>query len=282
MGALYLARDNALNRQVVIKALLGNAAHDTSTRARFLNEIRLTASLEHPNIVRVYAHAARSDGTPFLVLEHLNGVTLQRMLDVRPPGWSAELLDPLAQACDGLHYAHTRGVVHRDAKMTNIIVLLDGRAVVLDWGIAKRLGEAEVAAGGEAGNGGRGDPMLTQTGAVLGTPAYLSPEQARGDLRAIGPRTDVYTLGADLFHLVTGRPPTTGPSVYDMLAQVITGDLPRLRDVRPDAPRRLEQICSRAMAPRPEDRYPTAAELAADIRAFLAEPAPRRGWRFWG
>ncbi len=281
MGVLYLARDNALNRQVVIKALHEHAAHDAATRGRFLNEMQITAALEHPNVVRVYTHGTRSDGTPFLVMEHLNGVTLLRMLDVQPPGWSRAMLDPLAQACDGLHYAHTRGIVHRDAKLSNVVVTPGGRSVVLDWGIAKVSGQPDAPAEGDAAEGqGLGEPMLTHDGAVMGTPAYMSPEQARGDARLVDRRADVYTLGADLFQLVSGRLPVVADGAMEILHRVAVGDIPRLRDVRPDVPPQLDAICTRAMAFRPEDRYPTADALGADIREFLTKPG-RRWWRLW-
>ncbi len=272
MGVLYLARDNALHRQVVIKALHERTAADQYGRARFLQEMQVTASLEHPNIVRLYTHGVRGDGTPFMVMEHLNGVILLRLLTMHGPGWTADFLDPLAQACDGLHYAHLRGIIHRDAKLSNIVVTPTGRAVVLDWGIAKVIGQPETAHGDGTGEESMDirDLMLTHEGAIVGTAAYMAPEQARGEANAIGPWTDVFTLGANLFHIVSGRPPGWGGNAVDVVARLIHGDIPRLRDVRPDAPPQLDAICARAMAFRPEDRYPTAVAVAAELRAFLA------------
>jgi|GEM_PF-5818200 len=273
MGVVYLARDNVLRRRVVIKALHEHAANQPDIQARFVSEVRITASLQHPNIARVYTCGTRNDGMPFMVMEYLNGASLLVMLNAQGPGWTSTLLDPLAQACDGLHYAHTRGVVHRDAKLANIVVAPTGRAVVLDWGIAKVLDGYEGAdeeSDGGADREGFDDAMLTHTGTVMGTPAYMSPEQARGETNNISPQSDIFTLGADLFHLVSGQPPGHGGAVFEMLERLLHGDIPRLRDARPDAPPQLDAICARAMAFRPEDRYPTAAALAADIRAFLA------------
>ncbi|MCI0702629.1 MAG: serine/threonine protein kinase [Planctomycetia bacterium] len=288
MGSLFLARDNALNRLVVIKALNPVAASSPSARARFLREVQITAALEHPNIVRVYTHGVRNDGQPFLVMEYLNGATLMRLVDTLGPGWSAELLEPLAQVCDGLHFAHSKGIVHRDAKPTNIIVLPTNRAVLLDWGVAKRIGTTGEAAD-ETDSHDRSshpeDVALTQAGAVMGTPVYMAPEQARGEANKIGPTTDVFAIGAGLFHLVTGRPALADMAAFDIISRLCSGDIPRLRDKRPDVPLQLDAICAKAMAFRPENRYTTAAALAADIRAFLAGARasirPRRGLWSW-
>jgi len=211
------------------------------------------------------------DGRPYLVLEYLNGGTLVRQLDVYGPGWVAGLLEPLAQACDGLHFAHARSIVHRDAKLSNIMVLPAGRTVLLDWGLGKVVDQQDsLDSGGGPVEPHAEDPMQSRAGAIVGTPAYMSPEQARGEAAAIGPRTDVFTFGANLFHLVTGKPPGHGDDLRVLISRRRTGDIPRLRAARPEVPARLDAICSRAMALRPEHRYPTVAAFAADLRAFLA------------
>jgi eukaryotic-like serine/threonine-protein kinase len=144
---------------------------------------------------------------------------------------------------------------------------------VLDWGLAKALEQDGADSVAVPATEGPDDPMQSRAGAIVGTPAYMSPEQARGDAGAVGTRADVFTLGANLFHLATGRPPGYRDDLRALIKSRRIEDAPRLRDVRADAPAELDAICSRAMAFRPEDRYPTAAELAADIRAFLARRA---------
>jgi serine/threonine protein kinase len=272
MGRVYLARDEGLNRVVVIKTLADGEPTDGRAARRFRREVQITGSLEHPNLVRAYASGTSGDGRPYLVLEYLNGGTLVRQLDVYGPGWGPPLLDPLAQACDGLHFAHARNIVHRDAKLSNIMVLPTGRTVLLDWGLAKVVGQHDSLDSGGGAVEPAGDLMRSRAGALVGTPAYMSPEQARGEAAAIGPRTDVFTAGANLFHLVTGKPPGHRDDLRALIARRRAGDIPRLRDARPDVPKRLDDICARATAARPEHRYPTAAAFAADLRAFLAGP----------
>lgn len=277
MGRVFLARDNQLGRFVAIKTLLAGADGRPEVAARFRQEARLTAGLDHPNVVRVYGTGAGSDGRPFVILEYLSGTSLLGVINDLGPGWSAAHLDPLAQACDGLHHAHGRGVVHRDPKPSNVIVLSSGRAVVYDWGLAKDLGLRSPEPGGWTAP--PPDPGLTADGAVMGTPAYLAPEMCGGAAGAT-PATDVYILGAGLHHVVAGRPPHGG-GPRDAVEQARTGRFPRLREVRPDAPAALDAICAKAMALRPEDRYPTAAALGADIRAFLAGRAPSVAGSLW-
>ncbi len=279
MGRLWLARDDNLNRSVVIKTLADQYAADSRAARRFRREMQITGSLEHPNLVRAYTSGTGDDGRPYLVLEYLNGNTLLHRLEVGGPGWTPALLDPLAQACDGLHYAHTRGIVHRDAKLANIIVLPE-RTVLLDWGLGKVLGQQDPQDSGVTLTGDAPTPddaMRSRAGSLVGTPAYMAPEQARGEAGAIGPRTDVFALGANLFHLVTGRAPGEEDELRTMITRRRTGDIPRLCDVRPNVPPQLDAICTRAIAFKPEDRYPTAAAFAVDLRAFLADLNPETG-----
>jgi serine/threonine protein kinase len=286
MSLVLLATDNVLDRKVAIKLVPDHFGERTNQR--FLRELRVTAALEHPNVVRVYGHGRRaSTGQLFLVLEYLPGEGLAARGGRLGPGWSAAHLDPLAQVCDALHYAHSRGVVHRDPKLTNVMVLPSGRAVLFDWGLAKVVGVPDVQA-----RGGADPPLipdaadLTHDGAVMGTPAYMAPEQARGELSAIGPRTDVYVVGAGLFRLLTGRHSQEYGSggAMETVGRVARGDIPRPRDVRPDVPPALDAVCAKAMAFLPGDRYPTAAALAADLRAYLAgRPVSVAPWRgLWG
>jgi serine/threonine protein kinase len=282
MASVFLARDNALNRMVAIKVLTRD---HPGVNERFLRELQITAGLEHPNIVRVYT-VGRKAGTdqPFIVMEHLEGKDLRQLTAELGPGWSAAHLDPIAQVCDALQYAHSRGIVHRDPKPTNVMVLPSGRAVLYDWGLAKMIGTADRAtAGGPEALAG---PELSHEGAIIGTPAYMSPEQARGETRSHGTAADIFAVGAGLFQVLTGRTALqSSGGLSEMLPRLIRGDYPRPRDVRPDVPAELDAICAKAMAFRPEDRHPSAAALAADLRAFLAgrpaASAPRRGFWRW-
>jgi hypothetical protein len=278
-GVTYLALDTALRRRVVLKTLRDDLVRHDDLLARFVREIRVTAALEHPNITRLYSWGTR-DGVPFMVLEHLEGGTLLELLTMHGAGWNATLFEPLAQVCDGLHYAHSRGVVHRDVKLSNVFVSAAGRGAIFDWGIAHVF--AELAGDDRFTDGAPGADAAGRAAAseerFWGTPAYMAPEQARGDFELIGPQTDVFAIGANLFHLATGYPPGDGTPVADLFRARADGDGPRLRDVKPKAPPELDEICARAMAFLPEDRYPSAAALGAEIRDFLAAQAAASEW----
>ena len=276
-GQILLARDNALNRLVAIKDFRADLS-DTA-RVRAVQEMQVTARLIHPNVIRVYTYGMHA-GTkrPFLVMEYLPGNTLReeirefhrdpiRRFTPADPRF-VRLVSAVAQACDGIHFAHTQGVLHRDPKPSNIMVQEDGRAVVIDWGLAKVLGAPDPLdqPGGRATI--TADPTLTVEGAVMGTPAYMAPEQARGV--GAGPRTDIYTLGAGLFEVITGRLPYDERDVQGILQQLLVGKARRPRDLNPDVPVELEAICAVAMAFNPDARFPTAAAMAADLRAWLA------------
>jgi serine/threonine protein kinase len=287
MGSVYLARDEALDRLVAIKELAAAVADRPAFVARFLREARALAGLRHGNIMAVYAYGVRSGtGRPYLVTEYIEGEHAGRLAERfheggGRPARGEPLFDGLiavyAQAADALHYAHRKGIVHRDPKPHNILVRPDGTAVVLDWGLALVAGTADAPADGPA----PADEFTTAAGTVMGTPAYMSPEQAR-DATKVDARSDVYVLGAGLFLVLTGRPAFAGASPMEMLARVVEGRIPRPREVRPDVPAELDAICAKAMARDPADRYQTAADLAAALRGWLAGPpaaaAETKGW----
>jgi serine/threonine protein kinase len=288
-GQILLARDNALDRLVAIKDFRADLS-DTA-RVRAVREMQVTARLIHPNVVRVYTYGVHA-GTkrPFLVMEYIPGHTLrEEALALRGGRQAREepafvrLIAAIAQACDGIHFAHTQGVLHRDPKPSNVMIHEDGRAVVVDWGLSKVLGaEPEAAADLDAvpkvgldlpapppvGKPAANDPMITQEGAILGTPAYVAPEQARGS--APTARGDVYVLGAGLFEVLTGEPPHTGMNLNEVMRQLLFGKTSRPRDLNPSVPVELEAVCAVAMARNPDDRYPTAAAMAEDLRAWLS------------
>jgi hypothetical protein len=272
MGAVYQARQLGLNRLVALKVLLAGAAAGDEQRARFAAEARVVAEFRHPNIVPVF-ETGEFDGTPFLSMELVPGGTLSQRLATGPlaPEAAARLL---VQVADAVHHAHERGIIHRDLKPGNVLLTEDGVPKVSDFGLAKRLESADA---------------LTRTDAVLGTPSYMAPEQAEGK-KEVGRAADVYALGAVLYHTLTGRPPFQAASALDTIRQVVDLDPVPVRDLQPAVPRDLAVICEMCLRKEPERRYPSAGELSADLRRFLANEPIRarpvgpleRGWKWAG
>jgi WD40 repeat protein len=253
MGRVYLARDRRLGRMVALKE-----AHDPGLARRLAREVRVTAGLEHPGIVTVYDEGRGGDGRPFYTMRLMRGRALSRVLSERSgASGRLELLSHYLDACQALAYAHAQGVIHRDLKPANIMLGAFGETQVVDWGLARRLGDT--VADADETSVDEADPGATRAGAVLGTPAYMSPEQARGE--PADRRSDVWGLGAVLHELVAGVPPVR--------AQPEAATQP-LRALAPGAPAELAAIVARALAPEPADRYPDAGALAADVAAYLA------------
>jgi serine/threonine protein kinase len=251
-GCVYRARDTELDRTVAIKVLHAGSLPGPVEVERFLREARSTAQLKHPGIVLLYGAGRTETGVCYLVHELVQGGTLavrlkSGRLDFRR---AAELTEAIAEALD---YAHRQGVIHRDLKPSNIVLDPDGRPHLMDFGLAKR--DAD-------------DPPATPCGLVLGTPAYMSPEQAGGDSRLVDARSDIYSLGVVLYELLTGRRPFEG-SEDQQIIQVLQDfpRAPRRHDAR--IPRDLETICMKAMSREPRHRYQTAGDMAADLRRFL-------------
>ena len=258
MGVVYRARDRQLDRVVAVKMILAGGA-DGPQLARFRDEARAVAALQHPNIVQVF-DAGEAGGRPFLVLEYVPGGSLARFGGAPiAPQRAAEIVAALAR---GVQHAHDRGIVHRDLKPANVLLAPDGTPKVTDFGLAKRLGD---------------DSGHTRTGVVVGSPSYMPPEQATGNHKAVGPATDVYSLGAILYELLTGRPPFVGETVLDTIRQV--GEHPPVppRALQPTVPKDLETVCLKCLHKEPGERYESAAALAADLGRFLAgEPVHAR------
>jgi tetratricopeptide (TPR) repeat protein len=271
-GVVYKARQERLNRLVALKVIRDGVYDDPGAAARFRAEAEAAARFQHPNLVQVY-EVGEHDGVAYLALEYAAGGSLQAKLAATPqdPRESARLVAALAGA---LHYAHQRGIVHRDLKPANVVLTEDGVPKVTDFGLAKLL---------EHDNG------PTRTGDLLGTPSYMSPEQARSDPAGVTPATDVYALGAILYELLVGRPPFKGATPLATLEQVRTQDpLPPGR-LHKGTPRDLETVCLKCLEKDPRRRYATAAELADDLDRFVhgwtirARPASplERAWK-WG
>jgi tetratricopeptide (TPR) repeat protein/tRNA A-37 threonylcarbamoyl transferase component Bud32 len=261
MGTIVAAYDRRLGRAVAIKRLDSDRAE---LAARFAREIRVTAALQHPRIVPIYDSGRLPDRRPFFAMRHVPGTSLEQAIaGARTDGERMALLAPVLAAAEAVAYAHERGVVHRDLKPSNILVGPFGETVVIDWGLARTEHLAEEASAHEPAGADLG---TTLHGTVLGTPRTMSPEQARGE-RASFP-SDVYSLGGILYHALSGSPPVGAGELDSVLERVARSEVAPLARVVPALPPDLTAIVDRAMAPQPDERYATAAELAADLRRF--------------
>jgi WD40 repeat protein len=302
LGEVFVAQDEELEREVALKEIQERHAGNAESRARFLLEAKVTGGLEHPGIVPVYGLGTYGDGRPFYAMRFIKGDSLKDAIarfhaekDRLTPGERTlrlrQLLGRFLDVCHAIEYAHSRGVLHRDLKPGNILVGKYGETLVVDWGLAKVLDRADVEASESALPNPLGDDSaLTQAGTALGTPAYMSPEQAAGRLDQMGPRSDVYGLGATLYCMLTGRAPIGGKDTAEVLRKAQCGERLPPRRVTLDVPPALDAICCKAMALRPGQRYATALELAADVERWLAdqpvsawpEPWAVRGRRWLG
>ena len=274
MGEVYLATDTRLRRQVALKTLQSSVAHDPERRERFEREAQAAARLTHPHIVTLYS-IEELDGVLFLTMEYVDGAPLDQILT--PGGLPFERILGLALAlADALAAAHQRGIVHRDLKPGNILVSADGRLKVLDFGLAKLKG-LEVAAAAET----RTDTApLTAKGRIVGTAAYMSPEQAEG--RNVDHRTDIFSVGIILFELATGRRPFKGDTSVAVLASILRDAAPAVNDLNPGLPDAFARVVRRCLAKDPAKRYQTAVDLRNDIDELHHEVAGRRrGARRW-
>jgi prepilin-type processing-associated H-X9-DG protein len=268
MGVVYKARQLHPRRLVALKVILAGEYAGADSLARFRAEAEAVARLHHPAIIQIHQvgewQPAAGPTLPYLTLEYVAGVTLARRLASSPPLGPREAADLVRQVALGVHYAHTRGILHRDLKPGNILLAeppgeptaTTPTPKIVDFGLAKTLeGAASVAQAGPR----------TQTGVILGTPNYMAPEQADGKGRPVGPPADVYALGAVLYECLAGRPPFEGDTTLDTLIRVVHEEPPSLRRV----PRALNTICLRCLEKDPARRYATAADLAEDLRRFL-------------
>jgi len=286
LGEVFIAEDMELGRHVALKEIQARYADHADSRTRFVLEAEITGGLEHPGIVPVYGLGAHPDGRPYYAMRFIQGESLREAItrfhdaDAKPHAAKRQfeslpfrqLLSRFNGVCQAVAYAHSRGVIHRDLKPSNVMLGKFGETLVVDWGLAKTVGRHEPTPDGEQTLQPRSgsDSSATEMGQALGTPAYMSPEQADGRLDRLGPPSDIYSLGATLYDLLTGRPPQTG-DVVEILDRVRRGVFVPPRDICPSVPKPLEAICLKAMSLDPAGRYPTADALAADLERWLAD-----------
>ncbi len=316
LGVVFVALDTELNREVALKQIIARHADDPTSRSRFLLEAEITGGLEHPGIVPVYGMGVYKNGRPYYAMRFIRGESLQEAIGrfhasagagsaaAQSPAKAEinrsatvrtdesknshdlelrKLLRRLMDVCNAIEYAHSRGVLHRDIKPSNIILGKHGETLVVDWGLAKATGKGDISVEERMMEpSGASGSAETLPGSAMGTPAYMSPEQARGEIDQLSPRSDVYSLGATLYCLLTGEPPAQSEKdVESVLRAVQSGKFPRPRELDPTIDRTLEAVCLKAMALEPADRYASAQALADDIERWMAdEPvtALKEGW----
>jgi serine/threonine protein kinase len=278
MGAVFLAHDTQLERPVALKIPTFRGALSPAQKERFLREARSVAALRHPHICPVF-DVDEEQGILYLTTAYIDGHTLATGLKGGPmdPTRAAELIRKVAL---GMEEAHERGTIHRDLKPANIMIDADGEPVVMDFGLARKAEDEGEALGDSRPPTTATDSGLTQVGSILGTPAYMPPEQARGDLAAIGPRSDVYALGAVLYECLTGRRPFDGPDTASVIQKILHVPPPKPGRYVPGLDPALERVCLTALAKDPADRYPSMAAFAAALKDVIdpelkvVEPPP--------
>jgi serine/threonine protein kinase/Tfp pilus assembly protein PilF len=257
MGEIYLAEDTRLRRKVALKVLSSASTRDADRVRRFKQEARAASSLNHQNIVTIH-EIGQVDSTQYIVTEFVEGETLRQQMRKSKPGIGAAL-EVAAQVASALSAAHSAGIVHRDIKPENIMVRPDGLVKVLDFGLAKLTTQSRATV---HGNASTIDKRLTEPGQVMGTPRYMSPEQARGV--EVDARSDIFSLGVVLYEMIAGRPPFVGATTTDVIISIMQQEPAPL----PGAPRELEQIVAKALCKEQEERYQTAKELLSDLKGF--------------
>ncbi|MCM2369889.1 serine/threonine-protein kinase [Aporhodopirellula aestuarii] len=288
LGEVFIARDTDLRRNVALKQMLDHCAENANSRARFIFEAEVTGALEHPGIVPIYALGNHDNGRPYYAMRFIEGSTMEAVIDsfhaeggLNGDAIAAltlrELLGQMISICRTIGYAHSRGIVHRDIKPANVMLGQFGETLVVDWGLAKIIGtndDAEASAPDAAPNAASENDNgfeQSQLGQACGTPQFMSPEQSIGRHDLVNSRSDIYSLGATLYKLLTGKPAFTGSDLGEVLDAVRAGRFLKPRQVAPAVPKPLEAICLKAMAADPAKRYASAISMADDISNWLAD-----------
>jgi len=285
IGEVSVAVDDELQREVALKELQEQFADDPNSRARFVQEAEITGRLEHPGIVPVYGFGWHADGRPYYAMRLIKGETLRETIRRfhlgegfgEDPGERLlarnQLLRRFISVCEAVQYAHSRGIVHRDIKPGNIMLGPYGETLLVDWGLAKRMADREVLAPPSTSQADlpvNPGPAGTGQGRFIGTPGYASPEQAAGNQGEVGPSSDIYSLGATFYTVLTNRSPFDEEDIPVMLNKVGRGQFPAPTQINGRVPKGLEAICLKAMNLRPQDRYGSARDLGEDIERFLS------------
>src|SRR5262249_47778600 len=267
MGEVYRARDTRLDREVAIKVLPTSFANDADRLLRFEQEARATSALNHPNILTIY-DIGSNDGSPFIVAELLEGEELRQLLNNGPLS-QRKAIDFAEQISSGLAAAHEKGIIHRDLKPENLFVTKDGRVKILDFGLAKlRPQQTE-----PAGSGVATLKAITDPGVVMGTVAYMSPEQVRG--QEVDHRSDIFSFGVILYEMLTGERPFAGDSAVELMNAILKDDVPELNGDEKKIPAPLEKIMRRCLEKRPEPRFHSSSDLGFAVEAVSTPSGPR-------
>jgi serine/threonine protein kinase len=288
LGRVSLAHDEEVNRPVALKEIKPNYVDDPSVRDQFLLEAHITGALEHPGIVPIYGLGHSQDGKPYYAMRFVRGESLQKAIESFHSGNRGlqldrgeralefrQLLGRFVDVCQAIAFAHHRGVLHRDLKPGNIMLGKYSETLVIDWGLGILSKPTEQSRGSNTELDSplklSGSIKLPEKHGIAGTPAYMSPEQARGDFEALGPSSDIYSLGGTLFCVLTGKSPQSSRRMTELLERVAAGRVDPPCSIVPEVPKTLNAICMKAMAFKPEDRYADAQQLANDIERWLGD-----------
>ena len=284
LGAVYLAKDAELGRMVALKEIQPKHSRDRSSQDRFVAEAVVTGALEHPGIVPVYGLGRYQDGRPYYAMRFIKGTSFQEAIaefHKNHPGRLASdyysrpfkaLLRTFTDLCSAMFYAHEHGVLHRDIKPDNVMSGKFGETMVVDWGLAKVMGDGNMQTPTEHENQSlRSLDIIDKSGCVMGTPAFMSPEQASGKNDNLTAATDIYSLGATLFNVLTGERSIDGQTSLEVVLNVRKGNIRRIEEISPNAPLALASICYKAMNLSPSDRYQTAGQMVDDVDRWLAD-----------